>query len=181
MLSLIVKFRTLQKLDQGLRAFLLQEISILPEQRLVTVFHALKVRLLEDKLYLLLVVRIRSQLSCYILISVSCQIVVFLLEWILPLHQNVNRKVILQLSHHCGVHELSQLRVSWLVPGPVGYYWATIAIHSFIIQLLENLCVGGLRFEPCFLLEFLIQVLGEDILILDVVVQQVHVEHSVWP
>lgn len=83
-----------------------QGVSITPNYGLVLVRHNQEVRQCNNMIDPFLLLRIWPELLRDALVSLSCQIKVFLLKWIGSFEHAFERVVVLDLSHDHRIHEL---------------------------------------------------------------------------
>ena len=114
-LTFDVKSGTLEKLAQC-SSILNQGVPITPNDSLVLVRHNHEVRQSNNMINTLLLLRIWPELLCDAFISLSCQIEVFLLEWIGSFKHALERVVILDLPHDQRIHELDD--AIWVLFSP---------------------------------------------------------------
>lgn len=112
-----------------------QGVSITPNYGLVLVRHNQEVRQCNNMIDPFLLLRIWPELLRDALISLSCQIKVFLLEWIGSFKHAFERVVVLDLSHDHWIHELDD---------------AILVLLSSLFQLLSLFWCQG----TCFLCLF---------------------------
>ena len=121
---------TLEKLAQC-SSILNQGVPITPNDSLVLVRHNHKVRQSNNMVNTFLFLRIWPELLRDALISLSCQIKVFLLEWIGSFKHAFERVIVLDLPHDQRIHELDD---------------GILVLLSPLFQLLSLFRCPGTRF-----------------------------------